>query len=136
MLNKVQVIGRLGKEPETKQLQNGSVCNFSVATSEKWLDKASGERKEKTEWHNITVYGKLAEICSQYLTKGSLVFVEGKLQTRKWQDQNGADRYTTEILARDMKMLGGDGGRTETPKPAPKKAVHVSEPIDFDDLPF
>lgn len=136
MLNKVQVIGRLGKEPETKQLQNGSVCNFSVATSEKWLDKASGERKEKTEWHNITVYGKLAEICSQYLTKGSLVFVEGKLQTRKWQDQNGADRYTTEILARDMKMLGGDGGRTETHKPAPKKAVHVSEPVDFDDLPF
>lgn len=113
-LNKVLLIGNLGKDPETRFLPNGNaVCNFSIATTESWKDKQSGQKQEKTEWHNISMYGRLAEIAGQYLKKGSSVYIEGKLQTRKWQDkQTGADRYTTEIIADEMKMLGGrgDGG--------------------------
>lgn len=113
-LNKVLLIGNLGRDPETRFLPSGgAVCNFSIATTESWKDKATGQKQEKTEWHNITMYGRLAEIAGQYLKKGSSVYVEGRLQTRKWQDkQTGADRYTTEIVADEMKMLGGrgDGG--------------------------
>ncbi len=113
-LNKVILIGNLGKDPETRFLPNGNaVCNFSIATTESWKDKQTGAKQEKTEWHNITMYSRLAEIAGQYLKKGSSVYVEGKLQTRKWQDkQTGVDRYTTEIIADEMKMLGGrgDGG--------------------------
>ncbi len=113
-LNKVLLIGNLGRDPETRFMPNGNaVCNFSIATTESWKDKQSGQKQEKTEWHNISMYGRLAEIAGQYLKKGSSVYIEGRLQTRKWQDkQTGADRYTTEIIADEMKMLGGrgDGG--------------------------
>ena len=107
-LNQVNLIGRLGQDPEYRMLQNGGVANLSLATSEKWRDKATGEQKEATEWHRVVVYGKLAEICSQYLAKGSLVYIEGSLKTRKWQDNAGIDRYTTEIQARNMRILSGN----------------------------
>ena len=108
-LNKVLLIGNLGKDPESRYLPSGgAVCNFSIATTENWKDKNTGEKQEKTEWHNIVMYNKLAEIAGQYLKKGSSVYLEGKLQTSKWQDKNtGADRYKTEIVADQMQMLGG-----------------------------
>ena len=107
-LNQVNIIGRLGQDPEVKYLSSGSaVANLTVATSEQWNDKQTGEKKEATEWHKIVVYGKLAEICGEYLRKGSLAFFSGSLKTRKWQDQSGQDRYSTEINANEMKMLGG-----------------------------
>ncbi|WP_028448510.1 single-stranded DNA-binding protein [Chitinibacter tainanensis] len=111
-LNKVLLIGNLGRDPETRFLPSGgAVCNFSIATTENWKDKNTGAKQEKTEWHNITMYGRLAEIAGEYLKKGSSVYIEGRLQTRKWQDkQTGADRYTTEIVADQMQMLGGRGG--------------------------
>jgi single-strand DNA-binding protein len=111
-LNKVMLIGNLGRDPEMRYLPNGeAVCNFSIATTESWKDKQSGQKQEKTEWHNITMYRRLAEIAGQYLKKGSSVYVEGRLQTRKWQDkQSGQDRYTTEVVVDEMKMLGGRGG--------------------------
>ena len=116
--NKVILIGNLGKDPELKFLPSGKpVANFSIATSEKWKDKSTGETKEQTEWHSIVIFGKLAEICGQYLKKGSSVFVEGRLQTRKWQDKNGQDRYTTEIIANEMKMLGGRGDQSSGSMP-------------------
>ena len=114
-VNKAILIGNLGKDPELKFLPSGQpVANFSIATSEKWKDKSTGETKEQTEWHNIIMFGKLAEIAGQYLKKGSSVFVEGRLQTRKWQDKNGQDRYTTEIIANEMKMLGGRGDQSSS----------------------
>lgn len=114
-INKVILIGNLGKDPELKFLPSGQpVANFPIATSEKWKDKSTGETKEQTEWHNIIMFGKLAEIAGQYLKKGSSVFVEGRLQTRKWQDKNGQDRYTTEIIANEMKMLGGRGDQSSS----------------------
>lgn len=116
MLNKVMLIGNLGADPELKYTQSGvAVCNFSVATSERWKDK-DGQQQEATEWHRVVVWKKLAEVCEDYLHKGSKVYVEGKLQTRKWQDQNGNDRYTTEIFALNVQFLtpkgegGGSGG--------------------------
>ena len=97
-LNKVEIIGNLGADPELRYLQNGgAVANLNIATSESWKDKTTGEKKEKTEWHRVVIFGKLAEIAGEYLRKGSKVFIEGSLQTRKWQDQAGVDRYTTEI---------------------------------------
>lgn len=97
-LNKVELIGNLGADPELRYLQNGgAVANLNIATSESWNDKTTGEKKEKTEWHRVVIFGKLAEIAGEYLRKGSKVFIEGSLQTRKWQDQAGVDRYTTEI---------------------------------------
>jgi single-strand DNA-binding protein len=111
-LNKVILIGNLGKDPENRFLPSGgAVCNFSIATTESWKDKATGQKQEKTEWHNITMYNRLAEIAAQYLKKGSSVYIEGRLQTRKWQDKTtGQDRYTTEIIADQMQMLGGRSG--------------------------
>jgi len=107
-INKVIIVGTLGKDPEIRYTSDGkAVANVSVATSEKWTDKATGQKQEKTEWHRIVAFGRLAEIIGEYLSKGSQVYFEGKLQTRKWQDQNGQDRYTTEIVANDMQMLGG-----------------------------
>ncbi|GAB7129410.1 single-stranded DNA-binding protein [Silvimonas sp. JCM 19000] len=110
-LNKVLLIGNLGRDPETRYLPSGgAVCNFSIATTDRYKDK-QGQQQEKTEWHNITMYNRLAEIAGQYLKKGSAVYIEGRLQTRKWQDKaTGADRYTTEIIADQMQMLGGRGG--------------------------
>lgn len=113
-LNQVSLIGNLGKDPEVRTLQNGNkVANFNVATTEKWKDKASGERKEKTEWHRIVIFGSLTDIADKYLNKGSKVFLQGSLQTRKWQDQSGADKYTTEVVLQGFsaKMIMLDGKR-------------------------
>ena len=111
-VNKVMLLGNLGRDPEVRTFPNGdSVCNFSIATSTSWKDKASGEKKEKTDWHNIVMYRKLAEIAGEYLKKGSSIFVEGSLQTRKWQTKEGQDRYTTEVVADTMQMLGGRDSR-------------------------
>lgn len=108
-VNKVIIVGNCGSDPEVKQFANGgSVTTISVATSEQWNDKQTGEKREQTEWHRISLYNKLAEIAAQYLRKGSQVYVEGSLRTRKYQDQNGQDRYVTEIRADQMQMLGGN----------------------------
>ena len=117
MLNKTQLIGRLTRDPDIRKTQNGdSVANMSIATSEKWKDKNTGEQKEKTEFHNVVIFGRLADIAGQYLNKGSLVYIEGKLQTRKWQDKDGNDRYSTEVVLQGydakMKMLGGNNGNS------------------------
>lgn len=110
-VNKVILIGNLGADPESRFAPSGdAICNIRLATTESWRDKQSGEKKEATEWHRVTFYGKLAEIAGQYLRKGSQVYIEGSLRTRKWQDQSGQDRYTTEIRADEMKMLGGREG--------------------------
>ena len=109
-VNKVILMGNLGKDPEVRFMPNGdAVCNFSIATTDSWKDKA-GERQEKTEWHNIVMYSRLAEIAGEYLKKGRPVYIEGRLQTRKWQTKEGQDRYTTEIIADSMQMLGGRDG--------------------------
>lgn len=106
-LNKVIIIGNLGKDPETRYAPSGDcICNLTIATSETWKDKATGEKKESVEWHRVVFFGRLGEVASQYLRKGSQVYVEGRLQTRKWQDKDGNDRYTTEIRGDEMKMLG------------------------------
>ena len=120
-VNKVILVGTLGKDPEVKQMGNGnSVANLSLATSESWRDKQSSEQKEITEWHRVVIFGKLAEIAGQYLTKGSQIYIEGKLQTRKWQDQSGADRYSTEVVVNPMggvmQMLGGKSQGDSQPK--------------------
>ena len=148
-INKVILIGNLGRDPEIRYASNGSaIANFSIATSESWNDKNSGEKVEKTEWHRIVAYRRLAEIIGEYLKKGSHVYIEGKLQTRKWQDKDGQDRYTTEIVANEMQMLGSKGGGSggmggggnydQSPAPAP--AAPAPAPAgggDFDDdIPF
>ncbi len=110
-INKVIVVGNLGNDPDTRYMPSGgAVTNLSVATSEQWKDKQTGEQKERTEWHKVAMFGRLAEIAAEYLRKGSQVYIEGKLRTRKWQDRDGNDRYTTEIIADEMQMLGGRGG--------------------------
>ncbi len=110
-VNKAILIGHLGRDPEIRYSANGSaIANVNLATSESWKDRQSGETQERTEWHRVVFFGKLAEIAGEYLKKGSQVYVEGRLQTRKWQDQQGQDRYTTEIVASEMTMLGGRGG--------------------------
>ena len=142
MLNKVILIGRLGKDPETRFMPNGeTVCNFSVATSESWNDR-NGQRQERTEWHNITMYRRLAEIAGQYLKKGSQVYLEGKIQTRKYTDKNGVERTAYDIIVNEMKMLGGgnnDGqsAQAETPTP-PRRQATPAAPIEDtdDDVPF
>ncbi len=109
-VNKVIIVGNIGQDPTMKYTASGTaICNISVATSESWKDKQTGEKVERTEWHRIVAFQRLAEIMGEYLRKGSQVYIEGKLQTRKWQDQNGNDRYSTEIVASQMQMLGGRG---------------------------
>jgi single-strand DNA-binding protein len=147
-INKVILVGNLGKDPETRYMPSGkAVTNFSIATSESWKDKQTGEQKEQTEWHNIVMYDRLAEIAAEYLRKGSQVYVEGRLRTRKWQDKEGRDRYTTEIIANEMQMLGGRGGAgggmgTESraePRPAAATERGAAAPArdEFDDdIPF
>lgn len=143
-VNKVILVGNLGADPETKYMPSGdAVTNITVATSESWKDKQSGDKREKTEWHKVVMFRRLAEIAAEYLRKGSQVYIEGKIQTRKWQDKEGNDRYTTEIVADQMQMLGARGGsgfdsatashsEPATAKPAPAPAVD-----DFDDdIPF
>ena len=151
-VNKVILIGNLGKDPETRYLPSGeALTSFSIATSETWKDKTSGEKKEATEWHRISAFGKLAEICGEYLRKGSQVYIKGALRTRKWQDKEGQDRYTTEIRADQMRMLGsrggegGGGGGMREPSAAPsggsaskapaKKSGGSFDDMD-DDIPF
>jgi single-strand DNA-binding protein len=113
MLNKVTLIGNLGADPEIRLMPNGgSVANIRLATTRRWKDKQSGERKEATEWHRVIFFNRLAEIAGEYLKKGSQIYVEGRLQTRKWQGQDGQDHYTTEILAEEMQMLGSRSGGT------------------------
>jgi single-strand DNA-binding protein len=110
-INKVIIVGNLGQDPETRYMPSGSaVTNFTVATNESWKDKQTGEQKDRTEWHRVAMFNRLAEIAAEYLRKGSQVYIEGKLRTRKWQGQDGNDRYTTEIIADEMQMLGGRGG--------------------------
>src|SRR5919109_2842380 len=121
-VNKVIIVGNLGADPETKYLPSGdAVTNIRVATTDKWKDKASGEMKEATEWHRIAFFGRLAEIAGEYLKKGSQVYVEGRIRTRKWQDKEGQDRYSTEIVADGMQMLGSRSGAGE-PRPEPMGA--------------
>src|SRR4051812_10082977 len=126
-VNKVIVVGNLGRDPETRYMPDGAaITNVSVATSFQWTDKASGEKKEETEWHRVVFRGKLAEIAGEYLKKGSQVYVEGRLRTRKWQDKDVKERYTTEIMATEMKMLGSRS-RAGEPREAPSEP-RASEP--------
>jgi single-strand DNA-binding protein len=137
-INKAILIGTLGRDPETKITSNGkSICNFSIATNETWKDK-SGVKQESTEWHNISAFDRLGEICGQYLKKGSQVYIEGKIQTRKYQAQDGSDRYSTSIVAREMRMLGGKGEQSSAPAPAPTPVSSGHQPgSEFDeDIPF
>lgn len=163
-VNKVILIGNLGKDPEVKYFPNGDAfCNLTLATSESWSDKTTGEKKERTEWHNVVFTRKLAEITGQYCKKGSKIYVEGSLRTRKWQDKEGQDRYTTEILVNDMQMLDGRGGgsgggmdddyaqpparssgparssapaRSAPPRPAASGPAPGSDHFEDDDIPF
>ncbi|MBW8906718.1 MAG: single-stranded DNA-binding protein [Betaproteobacteria bacterium] len=142
-VNKVILVGNLGADPETKYLPSGdAVANIRLATTDRWKDKASGEMKEATEWHRIAFFGRLAEIAGEYLKKGSQVYVEGRIRTRKWQDKEGQDRYSTEIVADAMQMLGSRAGsgepRSESfggAKPAEKAAATAKKPAGkFDDM--
>ena len=143
-VNKVILVGNLGKDPEVRYMPNGNaVANITLATSESWKDKQTGEQQEKTEWHRVVMFRRLGEIAGEYLKKGSQVYIEGKLQTRKWQDNTGNDRYTTEIVADEMQMLGSRGGSAGfsagTPpaqsEPAPAAASAPAGDFD-DDIPF
>jgi single-strand DNA-binding protein len=110
-INKVILVGNLGGDPETRYMPSGgAVTNITVATNESWKDKQTGEQKDRTEWHKVAMFNRLAEIAAEYLRKGSQVYIEGKIRTRKWQDKDGNDRYTTEVIADEMQMLGGRGG--------------------------
>lgn len=149
MLNKVTLIGRLGQDPEVRYMPNSEpVCNFSIATSESWNDR-NGQRQERTEWHNITLYRRLAEIAGQYLRKGSQVYIEGRIQSRKYTDKTGIDRTAYDIIAHEMKMLGGKGEHSQEPHSAqqahstavpppqarPTQPIQPQEDID-DDIHF
>lgn len=133
-VNKVIIVGNLGADPETRYMPSGDAAtNLRVATTDKWKDKASGEMKEATEWHRISFFGRLAEVAGEYLKKGSQVYVEGSLRTRKWQDKEGQDRYSTEIRGDVLQMLGGKASAEPAPSKAPQKA---SGGGGDDDIPF
>lgn len=134
-VNKVIIIGNLGRDPEVRYMPNGeAVTNISVATTEKWTDKSSGEKKEITEWHRITFYRKLAEIAGQYLKSGSQVYVEGRLQTRKWTDKDGVERYTTEIIADTLQMLGSKSQADDGSGYSKAKQSAAKPAPNFDDM--
>jgi len=159
-INKVILVGNLGADPDTRYMPSGkAVTNIRIATSDSWKDKTTGDQQERTEWHTIVLFDKLGEIAAEYLRKGSQVYIEGALRTRKWQDKEGKDRYSTEIVARDMQMLGGrggaggggpgggggersaGGGESRSPRSAPPddraSSAPVSDEGDFDDdIPF
>ncbi len=150
-VNKVILVGNLGNDPDVRYTASGAaVANISIATSESWKDKNTGEQQDRTEWHRVVFFNRLAEIVSEYLKKGSQIYVEGRLQTRKWQDKEGHDRYTTEIVANEMQMLGGRGGGGSSNYEAPQqesaapaaasneKSATASAPNDDfdDDIPF
>ena len=135
-INKFIGIGNLGKDPETRYIQDGkAVTNISIATSESWTDKQTGEKKESTDWHRIVFFGRLAEIAGEYLKKGSKVYIEGKLKTRKWQDNTGADRYTTEIVANELQMLDSRQEKTEPAAPErPTQAPQAQQDRDWETI--
>jgi single-strand DNA-binding protein len=146
-VNKAIIVGTLGQDPEMRYTANGSaVANISVATNETWKDKSTGEAQERTEWHRIVMFGKLAEIAQQYLKKGSQAYFEGRIQTRKWQDRDGNDRWSTEIVANEMQMLGGRSGAGggapmesgSQSQSQSRPAATETAPMDdgFDDIPF
>jgi single-strand DNA-binding protein len=148
-INKVIIVGNLGGDPETRYMPSGSaVTNLTVATNESWKDKTTGEQKDRTEWHKVAMFNRLAEVAAEYLRKGSQVYIEGKLRTRKWQDKSGQDRWTTEIVADEMQMLGGRGGSgggggggsapmSSPSDSGPPSAPPQPGPDDFDDdIPF
>jgi single-strand DNA-binding protein len=150
-INKVILVGNLGADPETRYMPSGkAVTNIRIATSESWTDRQSGDKQERTEWHRVVLFDKLGEISAEYLRKGSQVYIEGSLRTRKWQDKEGKDQYTTEIVAREMQMLGGRGGAgTGEPRegraesraaPAGEARASNAQPADDgafdDDIPF
>lgn len=139
-VNKVIIVGNLGQDPETKFMPSGgAVTNITVATSETWKDKQTGEKKESTEWHRVVFFNRLAEIAGEYLKKGSKVYLEGSLKTRKWQDQNGNDRYTTEIVAKEMQMLdgrSGDVGGQSKPQQAPQQSNGFADDFEDSSVPF
>jgi single-strand DNA-binding protein len=137
-VNKAIIIGRLGRDPEVRYTPDGTaIANFSVATSEEWKDKASGEKRERTEWHRIVAFRRLGEICGEYLSKGRQVYIEGRIQTRDWEDKDGNKRYTTEIVASQMQMLGS---RDAAGGPRTSQASEYGGPPDMpgqdDDIPF
>lgn len=146
-INKVILVGHLGKDPEVRYAPSGqAIANVTLATSEQWKDKNTGEKQERTEWHRVVFFSRLAEIAGEYLKKGSQVYVEGRLQTRKWQDKDGQDRYTTEIVANEMQMLGGRGNSGggdsysqdssyNAPEPAGASSGGAADDFD-DDIPF
>jgi single-strand DNA-binding protein len=132
-VNKVILVGNLGQDPEVRFAANGSaIANITIATSESWRDKATGEQREKTEWHRVVLFGKLAEVAGEYLRKGSQVYIEGQLKTRKWQDQNGQDRYTTEVVVQGyngvMQMMGGRQGAAQQSWGQPQQPAQQSRP--------
>lgn len=155
-VNKVIIVGNLGKDPEVRYMPSGSaICNITVATSRQWKDKTSGERQEETEWHRVALFDRLAEIAGEYLKKGKSVYIEGRLKTRKYTDKDGAEKYTTEIIASEMQLLGGreagggggddmgGGGSSERPQrsapaprpaPAPRQAPAAKSSTGFDDM--
>jgi single-strand DNA-binding protein len=153
-VNKVILVGNLGADPETRYSASGTaICNLSVATTDSWTDRQSNEKREATEWHRVVMYQRLAEIAGQYLKKGRQVYIEGRLQTRKWQDKEGHDRYTTEIVANEMKMLGNREGQGEpagggnrgapaapepnyNPAPAAGQKKQAFDDFGDDDIPF
>ena len=139
-INKVIVLGNLGADPDARFMPNGNaVTNISIATSESWIDKESGDRQERTEWHRVAFFGRLAEIASEYLKKGSQVYIEGKLKTRKWEDKEGNDRWTTEIIANEMQMLGErmTSSTSTDNSEIPKQSGNNASSDDFDDdIPF
>jgi single-strand DNA-binding protein len=148
-VNKVILVGNLGRDPEVKYGASGAaITNISIATSDSWNDRQTGEKQERTEWHRVVFFGRLAEIAGEYLRKGSQVYVEGRLQTRKWQDQSGQDRYTTEVVASEMQMLGGrgdtgpqpgqgGGGFRDNPQSMSSPAASSGgNDFDDDDIPF
>jgi single-strand DNA-binding protein len=147
-INKVIIVGNLGGDPETRYMPSGSaVTNLTVATNESWKDKQTGEQKDRTEWHKVAMFNRLAEVAAEYLRKGSQVYIEGKLRTRKWQDKSGQDRWTTEIIADEMQMLGGRGGAggggggsapmSSSQDSSPPSAPPQAGSDDFDDdIPF
>jgi single-strand DNA-binding protein len=148
-LNKVILIGNLGADPETRAMPSGTtVANLRVATSESWRDKQSGEQQERTEWHRVALFGRLGEIAAEYLRKGSQVYIEGSLRTRKWQDKQGQERFSTEIIGNEMLMLGGRSSGAGAAAPEPRDRPDMAEPVgraapaagggsDFDDdIPF
>ncbi len=143
-INKVILVGHLGADPDTRYMPSGSaVTNIRLATTEAWKDKTSGDQQERTEWHNVAFFGRLAEIAAEYLRKGSQVYVEGRLRTRKWQDKQGNDRWSTEVIASEMQMLGGRSSAAasapamaqRTPSPVAQAGAAPSQDFD-DDIPF